>query len=317
MVIIYLIIIILIFLGGFKLFKTFYLVKYCKSKVCLLEKTVIVTGGNAGIGYATALDLACRGARVILACRNEQRGNEAVEKIKKETHNKNVVLKILDLASIKSIKNFAKDITENEKRVDILINNAGILGSGEAVTEDGLQLAWQSNHFGPVLLTLLLLDVLKKSTPSRIVNVSSGLAKISNLSLKTLNLYVGHWGTYSDTKLANILFTQELAKKLANTNVSVFSLHPGAVATDIVPDKIVYAVLKPLLKFVLAVFYLVPEEGAQTSIYCACQDGIEEQSGNHFERCQVVGPYKKAQNPALAKAIWDETLRLLKYEKME
>ncbi|CAG9818075.1 unnamed protein product, partial [Phaedon cochleariae] len=204
----------------------------CHSTICLVGKTVIVTGANTGIGYETALDFARRGARVILACRDEQKAEVAREKIIQATQNQNVVVRLIDFASLESVREFAKETIKTEKRLDILVNNAGVGDLPNVLTEDGLQILMQVNYFGPVLLTLLLLDLLKKTRPSRIVNVSSLAAKWARLEPEHLN----HWSKlliYSNSKLGNLLFTIKLASVLRNSGVSVFSVHPGIVKTEI------------------------------------------------------------------------------------
>ncbi|CAH1103788.1 unnamed protein product [Psylliodes chrysocephalus] len=296
-----------------------YITKWCKSKVCLVGKTVIVTGANAGIGYETSLELAKRGARVILACRDQQRGSAAVESIKRLTENENVTLKLLDLASFKSINNFVDDIIKNKTKIDVLVNNAGAWGLGDKLSEDGLQMEWQINHYGPVLLTLRLLDSIKKSSPSRIISVSSMAARFSKLTMNTLsrlNNYDNDNLVYCDTKLCNILFTQKLAKLLQDENVSVFSVHPGPVDTPIITGR-----WSPKLKFIgrilTRLFFLTPEEGAQTQIHTVCEQGIEHLSGSHFEYCHAIKPYKAAINFDLAETVWKETLKFIKYDEIK
>ncbi|CAG9861530.1 unnamed protein product [Phyllotreta striolata] len=294
-----------------------YITKWCKSKVCLVGKTVIITGGNAGIGYETALELAKRGAKIILACRDVTKGTAAVENIKNLTKNPNVFLKLVDLSSFKSINNFANDINKTEERIDILINNAGAWGLGDNMTEDGLQLVWEINHYGPVLLTLRLLELLKSTRPSRIINLSSMAARYATLSLNNLhelNTYQKDYEVYGNTKLANILFTQKLAKLLKDTQVSVFSVHPGVVETEIVVQRLPFAMMYAM-RVAMKLFFLSPEEGAQTTIYLACEDGIEHLSGRHFEYCSVVDTYKTAKDPNLADEVWNRTLELIKYDK--
>lgn len=211
-----------------------------------------------GIGYYTALDFAMRGAKVILACRNKEAAEEARTKIIKETNNSRVFVKIIDLASLESVRSFAKDFNATEDRLDILVNNAGAGGLGNKFTEDGLQITMQVNHFGHFLLTILLLDKLKKSAPSRIVNVSSKAGKYSTMSLEDLNTYSQKFlpdgQMYAHSKLCNILFTRELAKRLGNDGVIVNALHPGSVRTELLRhmpkwmQKIVFSLSTIFLK---------------------------------------------------------------------
>ena len=184
-----------------------------------LGKTTIVTGANTGIGKETALDFAKRGARVILACRNEEKAKDAARDIIAETGSDKVVVRIVDLASFESVRAFAKVINETEERLDILVNNAGLTGSYR-VTEDGYESIFQVNYISHFLLTLLLMEKLKKSAPSRIVNVSSIMheTRYADLQLDDFTLSKEKFGKvksrYAQSKLAQVVFTRELSKRL-------------------------------------------------------------------------------------------------------
>ena len=210
----------------------------CHSKAKLAGKTVIVTGANTGIGLETAVDMAERGARVILACRSEERGEKAAVKVQRRTGNGKVRYMHLDLASLKSIRSFADSVLRSEKNIDILINNAGIALSSPQLTEDGFEAHMGVNHFGHFLLTNLLLPRMKESPHSaRIVIVSSSLykrclefdfAKICSIdAARYSKKFPG--AAYSMSKLANILFMRELARPLEGSNVSVYAVHPGVI----------------------------------------------------------------------------------------
>lgn len=186
-----------------------------------------------GIGFETSLDFAKRGARVILACRDLEKANEAKTKIIEETGNTNIITKVLNLASFESVKNFANDIIANEDKLDILVNNAGIGGVGDKKTIDGNCLLMQVNYFSSFLLTNLLINLLKKSAPSRIVNVSSLLAAFASFQIDKINDFNGTKNTYSCSKLCNILFTIQLAKEIEGSGVTTYSVHPGLVKTAI------------------------------------------------------------------------------------
>jgi NAD(P)-dependent dehydrogenase (short-subunit alcohol dehydrogenase family) len=186
-------------------------------------KTVIVTGANTGIGKETALDLAGRGARVIMACRNLRKAQVALQEIIKKSRNSNIVVKHLDLASLKSVQDFADDINRHEPQLDVLINNAGVAYFPQLTkTQDNFEMI---NHLGHFLLTNLLLDLLKKSSPSRIVVVSSSGYKFltNEFNLENINseLFYDKVDAYGQSKLANILFSKELAKRLQGSGVSV------------------------------------------------------------------------------------------------
>ena len=209
----------------------------CKSQARLDGKTVIITGGNSGIGLETAVDLAKRQARVILACRSVEKGEKAVADVKKRSGNDNVVFVQLDLASLDSVRDFAAKILEEQaQQIDILINNAGVMMIPERrLTKDGFEMQFGTNHLGHFLLTNLLLDHIKKAPSARIVNVSSlayhgGVIDINDLNSERSYAPIA---TYCKNKLANILFTRGLAKRLQGTNVTVNAVHPGGIRTGL------------------------------------------------------------------------------------
>jgi len=208
----------------------------CRSEAKLDGKTVIITGGNTGIGKETAIDLAKRNARVILACRSEEKGKKAEVDVRRESGNSDVHFYQLDLSSFESIKKFAKEVLKEESRVDILINNAGVMLCPYMKTVDGFETQFGVNHLGHFLLTNLLLDRIKQAPEGRIVNVSSSAHAFSvPLNLDTINSEdkYGAFNAYNQSKLANVLFTRELAKRLEGTNVITTSLHPGLVDTEL------------------------------------------------------------------------------------
>ncbi|XP_066250709.1 retinol dehydrogenase 11-like [Euwallacea similis] len=310
-----------IFLGIIKLYIKL-TTGWCKSNVCLIGKTAIVTGANTGIGYETAEDFAKRGAKVILACRNEDRGTKAAENIIKSTDNTNVFFKHLDMSSFESVRKFAEDINKFEKRLDILVNNAGVGTCGRKKSENGLLMLMQINYFGPFLLTYLLLDLLKKTSNSRVINVSSIVAKLlKNFDIEDLNNFpkfkfdwLGNVYLYSLSKLCNILFTIELSKKLKGTSTTTYSLHPGVVNTKIIRD------LPPVMKYSNSLtfkhFFKSPIEGAQTNIYCSVAKGIEKLSGEHFHNCYRVSRYNIMESQELAERLWKTTERILNLQEM-
>lgn len=292
----------------------------CECSRHLVGKVVIVTGGNAGIGYETAKNLAERGAKVILACRDEERGNNAKNKIIAETGNKDVHFKKLDLASFRSVREFAKDILDTEKRLDILINNAGAIGLGNKKTEDGLLVGMQINHFGPFLLTNLLLPLLKSSAPSRIINVSSMGHTYGEIDFQNLNMEKETEKTYSDmkvytnSKLCNVLMTVELSRRLENTGVTTNSLHPGAVSTEIgkhIKNPCYYY----LLWIAMKLFYKSAWEGAQTTIYLATSPEGGAVSGLYFSDCKPKNTSRLARDKELARKLWEESERIVNLNK--
>jgi len=272
-----------------------------------IGKVIIITGANCGIGYETALDLAKRNARIILACRDPKRAQDAVEKIKTESKNENVEFEQLDLASLKSIRDFSERINKKPTKLDILINNAGLSGDGPIKrTEDGFETVFGVNHLGPFLLTNLLLDLLKKSAPSRIINVSSeahscnesfrliirnnfftiNINLVAKLNWDDLQMEKNYssFKAYSNSKLANILFTKELAKRLEGTNVTAVSLHPGFIKTEIFRNidnnpSFMNSIFKIMVRF----FAKETKKGAISSVHCAIDDNIPNQNGLYFE----------------------------------
>uniref|UniRef100_A0A3Q1GWA4 Uncharacterized protein n=1 Tax=Anabas testudineus TaxID=64144 RepID=A0A3Q1GWA4_ANATE len=238
--------------------------------------------------YTAAGSCVHQGARVILACRDLTRARIAADEIRQKSGNGNVVVKKVDLASLQSVRDFAKDITENEERLDILINNAGIMMCPKWKTDDGFEMQFGVNHLGHFLLTNCLLDLLKKSAPSRIVIVSS------RIHFEDINLDKNYTPetSYEQSKLANVLFGRELASRLqGGTGVAVYSLHPGAIQTELGRHYFPSLPLwKRMLLVPLMMIFKSPWEGAQTTIYCAVDES-------------KAAP--QAQDDAAAKKLWD------------
>ncbi|XP_051801772.1 dehydrogenase/reductase SDR family member 13-like isoform X3 [Acanthochromis polyacanthus] len=297
--------------GIFLLRLTVFKQSRCKSDAKLHGKTVIVTGANTGIGKTTAMDLARRGAKVILACRDKRKAEVAIQEIIQETGNQQVIFMQLDLASLQSVRSFADNFLKSESRLDLLINNAGIISGGK--TEDGFGMILSVNHLGPFLLTLLLLDRLKASGPSRVVNVSSIGHKQGRMDFNCLTThkdlglgssYFQVHRKYCHSKLCNVLFTYELAKRLQGSDVTCYSLHPGAIMTEIFRDSSFWWTL--LIKPVEFLFFKDAEAGAQTTLYCALEPGIEHLSGHYFDQCSLqTNIHPKARDDATSKKLWE------------
>jgi len=265
----------------------------CTSEARLDGKTAIVTGSSSGIGIETARDLAKRGARVIMAVRNVEKAKPILEDIKATTGSTNLQIMRLDLNSLKSVVEFAKEYKSKESRLDILVNNAGVMMQPRLMTEDGHEQLWQANYLGHFLLTVLLLDLIKQSAPSRIVNVSSnGHMFIKTIKFDDINgeKKFEMMEMYGQSKLAQILFARKLGKLLSGTGVSVFSLHPGGVKTNLshadLPKCSKAGLMQSAGNVMLNMFGLTPVEGAQTSIHCAVAEGVEAQSGGYFFNCK-------------------------------
>ncbi|XP_050921686.1 dehydrogenase/reductase SDR family member 13 isoform X1 [Lates calcarifer] len=293
----------------------------CVSSVKLKGKTAIVTGSNTGIGKATALDLAKRGARVILACRNKEKAEAASFDIRRESGNNDVVFMQLDLASLKSVSSFAETFLKTEPRLDILINNAvytlcsGVMGPGR--TEDGFGLALGVNHLGHFLLTNLLLERLQQCGPSRVITVAALLHRFGKIDFPLLaskkDLVSGqstwhNFQAYCNSKLCNVLFTRELANRLEGTSVTCYSLHPGVIYTEICRSLSFWQQL--LIMPFAKLFFMDPEGGSQTTLYCALQEGIEPLSGRYFSNCALQQVGAKGRDDALAKKLWEVSERL-------
>ena len=221
-----------------------------------------------------------------MACRNMEKANEAAEDIRKQLPEADLIVKKLDLSSLESVREFAQEINKDGiTHIDYLINNAGLIVNERSETKDGFELQFGTNHLGHFLLTLLLLDKLKESPSARIINVSSGWHRIGKINFDDLNFNKPNsysaFKAYSQSKLANVLFTRELAKRLKDTNVSTFSLHPGVIKTELGRDAAGNWLMSCIDGF-LSPFKLTPFLGTQTTLYCVLKEGIESDSGSYF-----------------------------------
>jgi retinol dehydrogenase-12 len=271
----------------------------------LATKNFIITGANTGIGKITARELARRGARVILACRSRDKTQPVIDEIVKETGNANVEFVQLDLGDLASVRACAEAILARDLPIHGLINNAGLAGS-RGSTKDGFELTFGTNHLGHYLFTRLLLDRIKKTTGARIVNVASE----AHYSAKGIDWDALQKPTrtrtgmpeYAVSKLSNVLFTKELARRLEGTGVTTYALHPGVVATDVwrrVPRPIAWVIKK---------FMITPEQGAQTSLRCATADELATETGRYYDKDgKERRPNKLADDVELAKALWTKS----------
>ena len=263
-------------------------------------KVCVVTGANSGIGRVTAIDLAGRGATVVLICRNHAAGSAVMEEVGRRGGN--AALLVADLASQRQVREVVAAFLKRFDRLDVLINNAGVAGWGTRhETEDGLELTFAVNHLAPFLMTNLLLDTLKASAPSRVVTVSSAAHKNCTLDLDDLQgerRYSG-FGAYSRSKLANVLFTHELSRRLEGTGVTANCLHPGVVATGIfrnVPGWIRFILTSPLV--------LSPERGADTMIYLATAPELAGVSGEYFVKRKPARSSRASHDAETARRLW-------------
>ena len=310
------------------LIKKVYAKRVWSSKVRLDGKTVIVTGSTSGIGLEAAKDFYGRGARVIMACRNRDKAQKATNEIFNAYKSFSwsgvgeIINYTIDLSSMTSIQEFCKEILEKEHNIDILINNAGILqpvNHQQYLTEDGFDLTIGTNHLGPFLLTNLLLEKLSQSNhkPARIVNVASRAYAFGKINLVNLNYgaavpFPGSFRAYGQSKLCNIFFTQELAKRTKELNICTYSLHPGTVTTNIATNKFpwYFTIFLPFIKL----FSKSVKEGAQTTIFCAVEESIASESGKYYENCKEKRLKDIARDEETAEKLWLLSEKLVKLE---
>ncbi len=273
------------------------------------DNVVMVTGANSGIGKATSLALAKMDVAVVMVARSRERGEASRSEIIKESQNSSVDLLIADLSSLESVRQLARDFRAKYPKLNVLVNNAGLYNHGRYVTVDGYENTFATNYLAPFLLTNLLLDELKASAPSRVVNVSSVGHYSGHIDFDDLNgekNYSG-WKAYRQSKLALILFTHQLAKRLEGTRVTVTSMHPGTVATHIWS--------RPLGRFgfIMALpklFMVSPEKGAETIVYLASSPEAAKFNGEYFEKMKAKKSSDESYNESVAERLWDVSAKL-------
>ncbi|XP_058802163.1 retinol dehydrogenase 12-like [Phymastichus coffea] len=271
-------------------------------------KIVIVTGANTGIGKEVAHDLARRDARVVMACRDMFKCENARTEIVFDTKNKYVYCRKCDLSSQQSIREFVELFKKEFSKLHILINNAGVMRTPKSYTKEGIELQLGVNHMGHFLLTNLLLDTLIASAPSRIVNVSSLAHKrgvINTFDLNSEEKY-DEGKAYAQSKLANVMFTIELAKKLKGTGVTANAVHPGVVSTEIARHlKHFNGILGTIfMKPIIWPFVKTPKNGAQTVLYAALSPELKDVSGYYFSECKYDDMNPLAHKPQLTEWLW-------------
>ncbi|XP_066249617.1 retinol dehydrogenase 13-like [Euwallacea similis] len=272
-------------------------------------KVVIVTGANSGIGKETVWELARRGAKVYMACKDMERCEEARKDIVLDTKNKYIYCRSCDLASLDSIRKFVNCFKSEEQKLDILVNNAGVMRTPKgSKTKEGFEMQLGVNHLGHFLLTNLLLDYLKKSAPSRIINLSCISYKRGKINKDDLNSTLSYdpATAYEQSKLANVLFTKELAAKLAGSGVTVNVENPGVVDTDLVrhmgfsKSSFASIIFKPLTW----PFVRSPRQGCQGVVYLALDPALERISGQYFSNIRVEEVSREAADSELGKWLW-------------
>ncbi len=274
-----------------------------KGKVCM------VTGANAGIGFETAMALAKLEATVVLVCRDATKGTKALNTIKKESNNNSIHLYIADLSSQKSIRQMTTQFLEKFDRLDVLINNAGIIVPTRQSTVDNLEMQFAVNHMAPFLLCQQLLNALQASPAARIITVTSNAHTSAALNFNDLQSEHSYnpKTVYQQTKLCNVLFTYELAKRLENSNIAVNCLHPGVVKTKLLNE---YNGGKG--GFLNQLFYSKPAKGAATSVYLASSSEVEGISGQYFANKKPIPSSKYSKDASVASQLWEISKGLAK-----
>lgn len=317
-VISFLLVVLVILLFAYLSNKYFFSGGRCYSKRRLDNKVAIITGSNTGIGYQTALDFARRGAKVILACRDTKKAEKAAKQIQDVTGNQNVQVEYIDLADLETVRAFAKKMNSELDKLDILVNNAGIMFCPNWRTKQGFEMQFGVNHLGHFLLTNLLLDLVKKADKARIINVSSRAHYDLRINWDDIN-WEKSYNTiraYCQSKTANILFTKELARRLEGTGISVLSLHPGAVITELTRytgESLFFLIpyLWDILYPVIRVILKTAEEGAQTTIYCAVDENIVQYNGCYMSDCKPKKPSEEARSQENATKLWDISCKMV------
>lgn len=280
-------------------------------KFPLQGKVCLVTGATSGIGKVTATALAAQGVQLLVAGRNEAKTRQVVREMRAETGNENIQFLLADFSDLQQVRHLADAFTEGYERLDILVNNAGAFFNRRRMTPYGVEMTFLVNHLAPFLLTNRLLDVLRASAPARIINVSSDAHQYDTMNFDDLSFQRSYAGmkAYARSKLANVLFTYELSRRLAGTGVTVNAVHPGHVATDIWRTN--FPFVGPLLKWVMGLFALTPEEGADNSIYLASSPEVEGVTGKYFVKREAVPSSPVSYDEQVARRLWEISEQLV------
>ena len=269
-------------------------------------KRVLITGATSGIGKATAFELAKQGYEVIFTARDATKAEATRKLLTESSRNPNVHFLICDLSSLASVRNAASEYMDRFSSLDVLINNAGMMGFKQATSADGIEMDFAVNYFAPFLLAQLLLDVLKKSEQGRVVNVSSDLYVKNPLDMQNIPIAMDFntFRTYGQSKSALNLFTMKLAEELKDTRVTVNALHPGMVATNVVRDHYIY-------NFLMKLLLMSPRKGAETSIYLATSPEVEHISGKYFVKKKIQAWQKHVLNTSLKEDLWKKSKEIV------
>ena len=273
-------------------------------------RVCVITGATSGIGRAAAEQLAALGARLVIVARDPARGAAARDEIVTATGNREVALELADLASQRQVRELAARLLATEPEIHVLVNNAGLALGVRRLTEDGLEETFAVNHLAPFLLTNLLLDRLRGSSPARVVTVASAAHRGAAIPFDDLNGERGFsgWIAYGWTKLANILFTAELARRLAGSGVTATCLHPGVVATGFGREG--PFLVREFQRLLGRVFLLDPKQGADTLVWLASSPEMEGASGGYYAKRRLATPSRAALDAAAARRLWQESERL-------
>ncbi len=265
-----------------------------------MGKICVITGANAGIGKKTAIGLGKLGFHIVMMCRNKERAEIAREEIKKESGNDNIDLLIVDLASLKSIRKGAEDFKAKYGKLHVLINNGGVFNYKRIVTDDGFESTFGVNYLAHFLLTNLLLDIIEKSAPSRIINLSSDIHKFFKINMDDLmsEQKYNSQKAYSNSKFAMVLHAYALARRLERKGVSVNAVHPGHAATKMTQPT------GRVSRFINSRMGATPEEAARTSIHVASSPEIETITGKYFKKCKAEKSHKWTYDEALQERLW-------------
>lgn len=271
----------------------------------LANKVFIVTGATSGIGKVTAKELARRGAHVLLACRSQDKTLPVIDEIKRDTGNANIEYVALDLGDLASVRSAAAAIAARSQPIHGLINNAGLAGK-RGLTKDGFELTWGTNHLGHYLFTRLLLDRIKQAGAARIVNVSSKshyqAKQIDWDAIRQPTRSVTGMAEYAVSKLSNVLFTKELARRLDGTGVTTYAVHPGVVATD------VWRQVPAPVRWLMKKFMITAEQGAESSLRCATAPELASHTGRYYDvGGKEIAPNRLADDIELAKTLWSKS----------
>jgi NAD(P)-dependent dehydrogenase (short-subunit alcohol dehydrogenase family) len=275
------------------------------------EKICLITGGTDGIGKATAHGLAVQGAKLLVHGRDPDKGARAVAELKARSGNSAIEFLQADFSSLADVRRLAAAVKERTSRIDVLVNNAGGVFTKRALSKDGYEMTFAVNHLAPFLLTHLLVDTLKGSMPSRIVTTASDAHRGARISFDDLQAERKYspMGVYGSSKLANVLFTRALAKRLQGTAVTATCLHPGFVRTNFGRNADVSLALKMIFRLI-ARFARTPEKGAETVIYLASSPQVQGASGGYYFDCKLTQPSPAALDEGAAERLWEVSEKL-------